>query len=110
MDWEGHDAGSEVLRDDGVWSGGASGRPWWRSNQQGADAGALGFVGCRRGQLHDHGGEAVARDAHDTVVEAGSMSEWSGSARRAGGVAVYAGSGDVADGVEVGVRVAMALG
>ena len=30
--------------------------------------------------------------------------------RRAGGVAVYAGSGDVADGVEVGVRVVMALG
>jgi len=38
------------------------------------------------------------------------MSEWSGSASRAGGVAVYVGSGDVADGVEVGVRVAMALG
>ena len=37
-------------------------------------------------------------------------SEWSGSARHAGGVAVYAGSGDVTDGVEVGVRVAMALG
>ena len=34
----------------------------------------------------------------------------SGPARRAGGVAVYAGSGDVADGIEVGVRVAMALG
>ena len=32
MDWEGHDAGSEVLRDDGAWSGGAGGRPWWRSN------------------------------------------------------------------------------
>ena len=30
--------------------------------------------------------------------------------RRAGGVAVYVGSGDVADGVEVNVRVAMALG
>ena len=37
-------------------------------------------------------------------------SEWSGSARHAGGVAVYAGSGDVMDGVEVSVRVAMALG
>ena len=37
-------------------------------------------------------------------------SEWSGSARRAGGVAMYAGSGDVMDGVKVGVRVAMAFG
>ena len=89
MDWEGHDTGSEVLRDDGAWSGGAGGRPWWRSNQQGADAGALGFMGCQLGQLRDHGGEAVACDVHDAVVEAGSMVvdaldvgvEWLGEAR-----------------------------
>ena len=89
MEWKGHDAGSEVLHDNGAWSGGAGGRPWWRSNQQGTDAGALGFVGYRRGQLRDHGGEAVARDAHDAVVEAGSMVvdaldvgvEWLGEAR-----------------------------
>ena len=58
----------------------------------------------------------MACDVHDAVVEAGPWwwtcltSEWSGSARRAGGVVMYAGSGDIADGVEVGVRVAMALG
>jgi len=47
------------------------------------------------------------RGHDDDGVGAGA---WRGLARHAGVFAVYVGSGDITDGVEVGVRVAMALG